>query len=106
MTLAELGEGGVVGVLVAGKITQSHVLEGARLNLARTVNARRIAVQKQANHHLRHVGRLAAPILLRVRAIDGAQIKRRHYVDQKPRQVALGKPVVKRSEEHTSELQS
>src|ERR1019366_5346776 len=33
MTLAELGDGGVVRVLVTGKITEGHVLECARLNL-------------------------------------------------------------------------
>jgi hypothetical protein len=40
MTLAKLGDGGVVRVLVAGKITEGQVLEGARLNLARTVYGR------------------------------------------------------------------
>jgi hypothetical protein len=39
MTLAELGDGGVVRVLVAGKISESHILEYPRLNLARTVDA-------------------------------------------------------------------
>ena len=67
MTLAELGDGGVVGVLVAGKITEGHVLEGARLNLARTVDASRITVQKQTDHHLRRIGRLPATILLLIR---------------------------------------
>ncbi len=62
---------------------EGHVLESAHLNLARTVDACRIAVQKQADHHLRHVGRLTAAILLLIRLVDGAQIQRRNYVDQK-----------------------
>jgi hypothetical protein len=44
MMLAVLGDAGVTGVLVAGKITEGHVLECARLNLARTVEALRITV--------------------------------------------------------------
>jgi hypothetical protein len=39
MALAELGDSGVVGMLVTGKITEGHVLECARLNLARTADA-------------------------------------------------------------------
>src|ERR1039458_4575041 len=96
MTLAELGDGGVVGVLIAGKITEGHVLECARLNLARTVEAPRVPVQEQADHHLRRVGRLPAAILLSVRGIDGAQIQRRYHIQKKAGQVALGKPIVKR----------
>jgi len=90
MTLAKLGDGGVVGVLVAGKIAEGHILEGARLNLARTADAGCIAVQKQADHHFRRVGRLTAAILLRVRGIDGAQIERCNHIDQKAGQVAIG----------------
>src|ERR1035438_5042672 len=96
MTLAELGDGGVVRVLVAGKITEGHVFEGARLNLARTVDAPRIAVQKQANHHLRRIGCLTAAILLLIRLVDGAQIQRRYHIQKKAGQVALRKPIVKR----------
>ena len=96
MTLAELGDGGVVGVLVAGKITEGHVLEGARLDLARTVNAPRIAVQEQTDHHLRRIGRLTAAILLLIRRVDGAQIQRRYHIQKKAGQVTLGKPLVKR----------
>jgi hypothetical protein len=96
MTLAELGDGGVVGVLVAGKITEGHVLECARLNLARTVDAPRIAVQQQTDHHLRRVGRLPAAILLLIRLVDRAQIQRRDHIQKKAGQVALGKPIVKR----------
>src|SRR5258707_15412708 len=102
MTLAELGDGVVVGMLVAGKITEGNVLERARLNLARTVHPRRIAVQKQANHHLRRVSRLTTAILLRIRGIDGAQIQRRYNVHQKARQVPIGKPIVKRRRKQKS----
>jgi len=83
MTFAELGDGGVVGVLVAGKITEGHVLEGARLNLARTVNAPRIAVQQQAEHHLRRAGRLPAAILVLIGLVDRAQIQRRYHIQKK-----------------------
>ena len=96
MTLAELGDGGVVGMLVAGKITESQVIERARLNLARTVDASRIAIQKQPHHHLRRVGRLTPAILLLIRLVDRAQIQSRNHIDQKTRQVRLGKPIVKR----------
>src|SRR5664280_3769672 len=74
MTLAELGDGGVVRVLVAGKITEGHVLECARLNLARTVDAPCIAVQEQTDHHLRCVGCLPPAILLLIRRVDRVQI--------------------------------
>src|ERR1019366_740198 len=96
MTGAELGDGGVVRVLIAGKITEGHVLEGARLNLARTVDAPRIAVQKQTDHHLRRIGRLPAAILVLIGLVDRAQIQRRNYIQKKAGQVALGKPIVKR----------
>src|ERR1035438_7002256 len=96
MTLAELGDGGVVGVLVAGKITEGHVLECAPLNLARTVDAPRIAVQEQTDHHLRRIGCLPAAILLLIRRVDRAQIQRRDHIQKKVCQVALGKPIVKR----------
>ena len=55
-----------------------------------------LAVQKQADHHLRRVGRLTAAILLHVRLIDGAQVKRRDHIDEKPSQVALRKQIMKR----------
>src|SRR6267154_5308543 len=96
MTLAELRDGGVVRVLVAGKITEGYVLQGARLNLARTVDALRITVQEQTHHHLRRIGRLAATILVLIGPVDRAQIQRRNHVDQKTGKVAIGKPVVKR----------
>ena len=96
MTIAELGDGGVVGVLVAGKITEGRVLECARLNLARTVDAPRIAVQQQADHHLRRIGRLPATILVLIGLVDRAQIQRRYHIQNKAGQVALGKPIVKR----------
>src|ERR1700733_895769 len=102
MTLAELRDGGVVRVLVTGKITEGHVLKGPRLNLARTVDPSRIAVQKQTHHHLGRIRRLAATILLLIRLVDAAQIQRRNHIDQKPRQVALGKPIVKRRCKHQS----
>src|SRR5580658_360000 len=96
MTLAELGDGGVVGVLVPAKITKGDVLECARLNLARTVDAPRIAVQQQTDHHLRRIGRLPAAILLLIRRLNGAQTQRRDHIQKKAGQVALGKLIVKR----------
>jgi hypothetical protein len=100
ITLAKLSDGSVVGVLVAGKITENHDLESARLNLARTVHTSRVTVQKHPNHHLRRIGRLTTPILLLIRLLDDAQIQRRNHIDQKPRQMALGKPIVKATGKH------
>jgi hypothetical protein len=77
------------------KDNEGYVLQSARLNLARTVHACRIAVQKQADHHLRCVSRLAAPVLLLIRLVDGAPIRRRNHIDQKPRKMVFGKPIVK-----------
>ena len=66
---------GVVRMPVAGKITKGRVLECARLNLARTVDALRVTVRKQADHHFRCVGRLLAAVLALVGLVDGAQIQ-------------------------------
>ena len=96
MTLAELGQGGVVRVLVARQVAESYVLVGAPLNFARAVHPGRIAIQKQADHHLRSVGRLTSPILLLVRLVDRAQVQRRYHIHQKTRQVARGKPIMQR----------
>src|SRR6516225_7364216 len=83
MTLAELGDGGVVRVLVARQVAESYLLVGAPLNFARAVHAGRIAIQKQADHHLRSVGRLTSPILLLVRLVDRAQLQRRYHIHPK-----------------------
>jgi len=64
MALAELGDGGVIRVLVAGEKTESYVLVGASLNLARAVDSGGVAVQKKADHQLRCIGRLTATVLL------------------------------------------
>ena len=96
MTFAELGDRGVVRVLVARKITEANVLVCARLNLARAVDALRITVKQQSHHHLRRVGRLAPTILVLIGLVDRAQIKRRNHIQKKTGQVALRKPIVKR----------
>jgi len=82
MTLAELSDGGVVGVVVAGKITEGYILESVRLNLARTVDTLRITVQQQTDHHLRCVSRLPAAIFLAIRGVDRAQIQRRNHIQK------------------------
>jgi len=68
------------GLLVARKITEGHVLVCARLNLARTVDSLRVAVQEQTDHHLRPVSRLPAAILLLIRRVDRTQIQRRNHI--------------------------
>src|ERR1035441_445520 len=87
--LTKLRYGVVIGMLVRRQIAKRHIFIRPGLDLARTVDPRRVAVQQDAQHHLRRVSGLAAAILGLIRAIDRAQVQRLH-----------------RSEEHTSELQS
>ena len=69
---------------------------GALLDLARTVDAGGIAVKQQTHYHRGGIGCLAATILLLIRRVDGAQIKFGHHIDEKPSQVGLRKPIVRR----------
>jgi len=76
--------------------SERHVLIGAGVDLARAVDAARVAVQHHANHHLRLIGRLAADILLAIEGVDRLQVQRRGHILHKPRQKAVREPVVKR----------
>jgi len=77
-------------------MAEGHVLEGARLNLARTVDAPRIVSQERTDRRLRRAGRRTAAILVRTRGMDGAQTQRRNRIQKKANQMAFGKPFMKR----------
>ena len=99
MALAELREGVVIRMCVRRQVAERHVVVGLGLHLARTVNTRRVAIQKNPHHHRRRVRRHAAAILRLIRGQDRAQIQRRNNIHKKPRQMTFRKPIVQRRRE-------
>ena len=102
-----LGEGGRQGTLVAhakardrgvigGAVGADHpkrdVLGAAALDGARGALADRVGVHQQRQHHGRLMGR-AAPAVLAVVGVEGAELQRLDRVDYEPGQVILGQPL-------------
>lgn len=89
----ESGDRGVVGALVGCDEPKGDVLGAAPLDQARGTRPGRVGVDQQRHHHLRVVGRPAPPVGSAA-CVERRQVQRLHDVDDEPREVVPGKPLV------------
>ena len=83
----------MIGMLVGGKHPERHLLVGGLLDLPRTGYPHTIAIQKQADHHLRLVGRLptASGVVI---VVDPGKVQLPDHIADKVGQMALFQPVI------------
>ncbi len=96
MSLAEIRDRVVIRMLVSRQIAERHVLVGRPLDPPRTRHPSRVAINQHPHHHPRIIGRQPAPVSRLVGRIHRRQIQRLHHVRYKPRQMALGQPILQR----------
>src|ERR1039458_7162107 len=96
MPLAKLRQRAVVRMFVDRQVAECHILMRLRLNLARTVGPRAVAVQQNPHHHLGRIGSLPTPVFFLIGSMDRTEVQGIDHVHQKPRQMLLRQPIMQR----------
>src|SRR5271157_1735089 len=81
--LAELRQRAMVGMFVGRQVPKRDLFVGLRLDLARAVAPRAVAVQQHPPHHRRLIGGLPTPVLFLIGIVDCPKSQGIDHIHQK-----------------------